>query len=150
MRKMWTFIFIIILFSLLMLAPKYENATFINGSVQFFLSNQCSQLEYATVTPNGKGSIVEADVKFDEVLEKTLGDYTGKTYILSGDANDFSKIKSLYQVKVDVEQSKSDNILGYTTKFDKGIIIGGKKINIQMLMKDGKIYIGTPILLGSY
>ena len=151
MRKMWTFIFLLIILSLVMIAPKTNDINFNSGKVEFYLSSYYNpELSFATVTKNGSGCIIESDVKFHSQIEDAILNYEGKTFITDGDDKLFEYLKQKLNLKVDETLSENNNIYGFSTYFDKSIYLSGKKINTQMLLKDGKIYIGCPILLGSY
>lgn len=151
MRKMWTFIFLSIIISLVMIAPKGKDINFSLGKVEFYLSSYYNpNLSFATVTKNGNGCIIESDAIYHNEIEESILNYEGKTFITDGDEELFEELIQKFDLKVDETISSETNVYGYSDFFDKSINLSGKKINTQMLFKDGKIFIGSPILLGSY
>lgn len=151
MKKLWTFILILILVSICMLAPKSESETKQDGIVEYYLSSILKiDISGVDVIKNGDGCIIKASSALESVIEDNIDGYNGKTYIFESDKYSMEKFIKEYNVKIDLSQSSQDNVLGFSSKIDDAILIGGKKINVQIVNKNNKIYIGMPILLGSY
>lgn len=58
-------------------------------------------------------------------------------------------IVSALGVKV-VSQDSIGGIYGYCPKLSGGVTVDGKAVNLQIVSRNGKVYIGTPVILGSY
>lgn len=149
MRKLWTFILVLVFISICFMKPNTNINLFESATVQYFLSNKVSlDLEDIKITDNGQGCIVECSSNLESVVEEKLSSYSGKTYIVEGSEEDIEEITKKFNIKI--ESYQSGNLLGFSEKFDKNTLVGGKLVNIQIAYRENKIYVGLPLLLGSY
>ena len=72
----------------------------------------------------------------------------GVTFIFTGDKQTY--LDCLDKLNVKIVKSGDTDFLGYTNYFDGGVHAYDKKVNVQGYFDGQKIFIGTPLLLGSY
>lgn len=77
----------------------------------------------------------------------------GESYSFTGDREDALDFIKKLQGKI-VKESKTGEILSYYVYAgsldSQAIDIGGKRVNMQIALQNGKIEVGIPIILGSY
>ena len=104
----------------------------------------------AKVIANGSGWIVEGSREELRLLPSSrIAGYSFQTASENFDTASFlRKIKAEFS-----EPTKVQGILciyGYTPCFKGGIFADGKKINFQIVVRDGIVTVGTPVILGSF
>lgn len=104
-------------------------------------------------TKNGNGGIIKLDK--DELYLLNSFDIE-KIYGTSIELECNEKEYDLLLDKMVIDILKCENfenfttIYGYSAKYGKCVTIGGNKVNVQIAKRDDRVYIGFPILLGSY
>lgn len=100
----------------------------------------------------GVGYILSGDKQeAKKVFKNLLGGLYGQSVSFDGTKEGFDRLQAILNVKPIIKE-KFDNISCVYGVGDFGakVSVGGKKVNIQMVYRDGKITIGCPIILGSY
>lgn len=137
------------LFSISLFEKDFNFSKQENLSIQVFLSNRdYENLEQYSCIENGNGAIVFCNYDEYKSIKKQCKDISGVTFIFDGNEDVFNNI--IKQLKVSTSKTTKYNFIGYTNYFDGCVCVDGKKTNIQGYLSDNKIYIGFPLLLGSY
>lgn len=151
MRKLLSFIFLLLCISLPFLSGG-GSLNFLAESVkevECYYNFNNTFLTECDAIKNGEGSIVytTSDYYFNNKEKFDFG-MSGITFVLNRDIS-LDKLKDKLCLK-EISISKQNNIYGFSKYFNNSISLQNKKVNTQILVKEDKIYIGSPILLGSY
>ncbi len=137
------------LVSISLFKKEYDFSKEDNLSVQVFVSNQnYEHLSNYDFVKNGMGAIIFCDYSQYKKIKKDCKDIAGVTFIFSGDDNTFENV--IKNLKIKTTAKTRCDFIGYTNYFDCSLNIDGKKTNVQGYLSDNKVYIGFPLLLGSY
>lgn len=117
------------------------------AEIQVFTSRKNSCQDYESVD-NGCGQIYFCQKTEISQLFNSIDYITGFTIIINDSNNLIDDIIDTFQIAI--SEKKNDNILGYSKLFPYRVMLNEKQISVQILQKDNKLYIGSPILLGSY
>lgn len=143
------FILCIFLFTASLFKKEFDFSVYDNLNVQIFTSTpQITGSGSVMVTANGSGQIISCTYADYKMLSSSLRDVSGVTFIFTGDKQTY--LDCISDLKVKVVQSGETDFLGYTNYFDGGVMAYSKKVNVQGYYDGQKIFIGTPLLLGSY
>lgn len=150
MKKFIVFIMLcVFLFSVSLFKKEYDFSKYSNLKVQVFTSSkQNLPFENINVLNNGNGQIINCDYKKYKDIASSVKDISGVTFIFDGNKALYNKI--IEELCITLLENNFDNFVGYTNAFDTAVSYNGKKVNVQGYYNKGKIYIGTPLLLGSY
>ena len=139
----------VFLFSISFFKNSFDFSKMKNLSVQVFTSDkQICALDDIKTVDNGEGQILFCNYEQYQLVSGLYKNISGVTFVFDGNKQLFNEIINSLKIKM-VEENSSD-FLGYTNNFDSAVSYCGKKVNVQGYYNDGKIYIGTPLLLGSY
>ena len=118
--------------------------------VQIFTSNneQNAQLNGYSTVKNGEGLIIFCDYLEYLKIRKNCNNISGVTFVIEGNKNDYKKL--INNLKITFLDKNECDFIGFSNKFDSCVNYKNKKVNVQGYFSDNKIYIGTPLLLGSY
>ena len=150
MKKFIVFFLICsILFGVSLFKKEFDFSSYSNLQVQIYTSKKCNnKVKNADYLDNGQGEIIFCDYDTYKLISSTEKNISGVTYIFSGNKQVFEDVIS--SLKVDVVEKSDTSFLGYTNSFSLGVDYQNKKVNVQGYYSDGRIFIGTPLLLGSY
>lgn len=150
MKKFIVFVLLsVFLFSVSLFKSEFDFSKFNNVNVQVFLSNKdYKQLNNYSTIDNGQGAIIYCDYIDYKNIKSNCSDISGVTFIFDGDKNTLLQLKN--SLNVSVLKSSQNEFTGYTNYFDETIFLENKKVNVQAVLYDNKIYVGFPLLLGSY
>lgn len=143
------FVLCVFLFTASLYKREFDFSIYDNLNVQIFTSTP--QLENSgsiVVTANGMGQIISCTYADYKLLESNLNDVSGVTFIFTGDKQTY--LDCLDKLNVKIVKSGDTDFLGYTNYFDGGVHAYDKKVNVQGYFDGHKIFIGIPLLLGSY
>lgn len=149
MKKFLIFVLVCLsLFLSSLYKVEYNFSKYENLSVQIYTDySNCDWLNNYSTINNGNGKIIFCN--FDEYKEiKALYKISGATFILQGSQDVFDSIRK--DLSVLCVEKCDTSFVGYTEYFDTSVMYDNKKVNVQGYFKDGKIYIGTPLILGAY
>ena len=137
------------LFSLSLLKPEFDFSKQNNLSVQIFLSNRnFEQLNNYSTVQNGQGAIITCSYDDYKNIKKSCKDISGVTFVFDGDKNSFDTLKK--ELDVTFATCSNYEFTGYTNYCDYAINLNNKKVNVQACLYNNKIFVGFPLLLGSY
>ena len=143
------FILCIFLFTASLFKQEFDFSIYDNLNVQIFTSSkQIEDYGSVRVVDNGAGQIINCTYNDYKVLSSQLHDVSGVTFIFTGNKSTYEDC--LDKLNVKVVQSGESDFLGYTNYFNGGVKAYDKKVNVQGYFDGEKIFIGTPLLLGSY
>ena len=103
---------------------------------------------------NGNTEIFECDIEKAKNLKFSDDDCLGETISFYGSFEEFESVVAGLDLE-NMKEESFDNMVcvyGYTNNF-KGkrfVSLDGKKINVQIAINGQKIFIGTPVIVGSY
>ena len=124
----------------------FSNAS--NLCVQVFTDDTTNiYLNKYTKIKNGDGYIVLCSYDEYKQIKSISSKINGVTFIFDGDNDMYNKI--LLDLKVNIIEKSNTDFIGYSNYFDNCVNYKDKKINIQGYFNGEKIYIGTPLILGS-
>lgn len=87
-----------------------------------------------------------------KTVQNNIGSLKGMSVSFKGDYDDFRKAQKNCNMSVLISENIDGTVIvyGYSDKLGKCVDVDGKTINVQMALKDGKITVGTPLIVGSY
>ena len=134
-------------FSLSYLSQNY-NAT------HSFYATQNIQTQNTQTIQNGNGYIISTNAtNAPNILNKLDKNHIdGESFCIYGTSTDALQILHSLGAVIIKEESFDDFkiIYAHSPKIHNYVLIGNKKINIQIALKNNKITVGTPLILGSY
>ncbi len=136
------------------------------GALLYMTPRQLSSFEFgdcaraeiccrSTALPSvdaGCGFLVRCNVQqLQHVLNK-CGGVDGVSVSFNGDERDVQKLLKRLWVK---EYSRLQLngvfvICGYSPRLTGGIHLDGKRVNVQIALRDGTVTVGSPLIFGSY
>lgn len=152
MKKLWSFIFLLFCISLPFLSTN-QNSTFLkdnNFDIECYYNFYNSNFPDSKIVKNGLGCIVKTySVDYFLNLDKYNFGLSGITFSINAENFSLKQIKKELKLR-EHSLSSDENVYGLSKYFSHSINLENKKVNVQILKRNGKIYIGSPILLGSY
>lgn len=100
----------------------------------------------------GYGYIVECDASNLSAALSRCRDVDGVSLSFSANEEEFWSLVE----RCDFEKSKTEyfhslvTVCGYTRKLSGGVYVGNVFTNLQLAYSDGTVYVGSPLILGSY
>lgn len=115
--------------------------------VQVFTNEKNEPNEYNSID-NGSGEVYFCDK--DEALNlfNSIDYITGFTMILKNEDNLIDDIIKTFNIEI--VKRLSDNIYGYSLYFPFKVCLEKKQVSVQIFVRDDTLFVGCPILLGSY
>ena len=156
MKRMFVFLFVLLCLCFVFSYKKPSGVALENlkGEYSLYLNTQYNSIpSFAKATNNGDGQIVQCDLSFINELKfdsKKIGGESVKvsmkdyTYDQICDILNFRK-KKYYEFSDGLQTFYSE--AGYGEKF---VYVGTERINCEIAINNGFIYIGFPVILGSY
>lgn len=144
--------FVFILLGFFLIAGAYTQKNEQNwlknyAKVQIFVQKE-QNFENLNYVKNGMGYIVFCNSDEEKTVENRLDGVVGKTYIFDVKQNSYGDIIS--SLNVDCVEKTSSSLLGFSSYFDEFVLINGKKVNVQAYCDGERVFVGVPMLLGSY
>ena len=134
-------------FSLCFLSQNYD-------ATHTFYATQNVQNQNATVIQNGNGFLISTNSQnATEILaDINAHNIQGESFCFNGNADDAQNILHSLNAKIMTQECFEDFkvFYAYSPKLEKYVLINLQKINIQIAMKNGKITVGSPIILGGF
>lgn len=156
MKRMFVFLFV--LFCLCFVFSYKKPATLalenLKGEYCLYLNSNCESLPaFAKVTQNGAGQIVCCDISQmnDLFVDERL--VAGESVKVEQKDYTFEQIckKLNFVAKKNYEFSDGlKTFYGEAEYGDKFVFVGTDKINCEIAINNGFIYVGFPVILGSY
>ena len=148
MKKFIVFFLIcVFIFTASLFRNEFDFSTMQNLSVQIFTSSKQVDNDYNNID-NGQGQVIFCDYEQYKHLSNYIKDIQGVTFIFDGDLQCFYDV--IEKLNVTTVEKGSFDFVGYSNNFDSAVNYNGKKVNVQGYFSNGRIFIGTPLLLGSY
>ena len=150
MKKFFIFLFLAIVVAICSLGDNPTNA--ISSLTPLKIQIFANSYNGDNFIKNGNGVIVECDFENYEKELSLCNNVSGKTYIYKADLKDYETIKASYKIQSMQELGAIKTFYGYSDFGGDYIFIEGKKVNAQIAfnVEENLLYIGNPILLGSY
>ena len=105
---------------------------------------------YATHVSNGGDSVLTCSMVAAPYLYADLGSVQGETVQFCGGQNELDRLVEALGF-VDLVDSKIEGCYyGYSARLGAGVLLDGKKVNCQIVVQNGTITVGYPLILGSY
>ena len=130
MKRMFVFLFVLLCLCFVFSHKKPSNVALENlkGEYSLYLNTQSNSIPpFAKATNNGDGQIIQCDVSLINELKFDSKEIGGES------------------VKVSLKDFYGE--AGYGEKF---VYVGTERINCEVAINNGFIYIGFPVILGSY
>ena len=115
------------------------------------VSIYCRQSELDGINM-GNGQIVQGKVCELQTLLKKCQGVDGVSVSFDGCEADVDRIAELLNLNVTHQYSLDgiDVVCGLSFKIRGGVVLDGQTVNVQIALKDGKVTVGSPLILGSY
>lgn len=123
---------------------------FSEGICEFYVSGIVEDNPiYFSKVSNGNYTFVKLDLKFASYIAGQIENILGITVFSKGDLYEIlNKLKAKICKTEEIYSRK--HYFAFSPYFDKFIFVNGKKTNLQIVIDNDDIVIGTPIIYGSY
>ena len=143
------FVLCVFLFTASLYKQEFDFSIYDNLNVQIFTNSpQIESSGSVLVTSNGLGQIIDCTYADYKILASYIKDVSGVTFIFTGNKETY--LDCIKKLGVKIVKSGETDFLGYSNYFDGGVHAYNTKVNVQGYFNGEKIFIGTPLLLGSY
>ena len=150
MKKLFIFLLLILIVAICSFGKNSNNIpnSFTPIKVQIFAADYSGE----NFIKNGNGVIVECDINKLQASLSLCSNVSGKTYVYNASLKDYENIKVGYKIQSIQELGNIKTFYGYSDFCGDCIFIEGKKVNTQVAFntEENLLYVGNPILLGSY
>ena len=143
------FLLCVCLFSTALFKTEFDFSCYSNLKVHIITTSKCDEkFSDATYVENGNGQIVVCDYKTYKDICKSENNIAGVTFVFDGDNGMLNQVAK--NLKVSFVEKSENSFTGYTNYFAYSVKSNNKKVNVQGYCFDGKVFIGTPLIMGSY
>lgn len=147
--------FLLLLSCLLILpnkTPVFAVSVDKNAEYCFYTKNLSQSIENAKITQNGTMSIISCNARDVEKIKPQLVDIEGESICFLGTKNDALNFLGQYNHKVVFSEIVDDIVViyAYSPQIDNYVFVNNEKVNLQLAFNNGKITVGTPMILGSF
>ena len=156
MKRMFVFLFVLLCLCFVFSHKKPSNVALENlkGEYSLYLNTQSNSIPpFAKATNNGDGQIIQCDVSLINELKFDSKEIGGESVKVSLKDYTYEQICDIlnFRSKKDYEFSEGLKTFygeaGYGEKF---VYVGTERINCEIAINNDFIYIGFPVILGSY
>lgn len=156
MKRMFVFLFVLLCLCFVFSYKKPSGVAFENlkGEYSLYLNTQYNSIpSFAKATNNGDGQIVQCDLSFINELKFDSKKIGGESVKVSMKDYTYDQICDILNFRSKKDYEFSDGLqtfygeAGYGEKF---VYVGTERINCEIAINNGFIYIGFPVILGSY
>ena len=120
-----------------------------DATYSVYAQGECHSI-YAKRVANGADTILTCDVRGAQYLYRDVECVQGEMVTFSGDQADLDELCRVLDFCVVVPSEIPGCYYGYSSRLGTGVLLGGKKVNCQIVCSEGKIVVGWPLILGSY
>ena len=106
--------------------------------------------EYAVRFANGDDSILKADLRAARLLYEEIGAPLGETVEFAGGGAELDGLVDVLRFELVAGGEIEGCYYGYASRLGSGVMLNGREINCQIVVGDGRITVGYPLILGSY
>lgn len=156
MKRMFVFLFVLLCLCFVFSHKKPTNVALENlkGEYSLYLNTQSNSIPpFAKATNNGYGQIIQCDVSLINELKFDSKEIGGESVKVSLKDYTYEQICDILNFRSKKDYEFSDGLktfygeAGYGEKF---VYVGTERINCEIAINNGFIYIGFPVILGSY
>lgn len=156
MKRMFVFLFVLLCLCFVFSHKKPSNVALENlkGEYSLYLNTQSNSIPpFAKATNNGDGQIIQCDVSLINELKFDSKEIGGESVKVSLKDYTYEQICDILNFRSNKNYEFSDGLktfygeAGYGEKF---VYVGTERINCEIAINNGFIYIGFPVILGSY
>lgn len=136
--------------------PSFYNIKncYANANYSFYVADDIKfSNNYTEIENAGLGNIVTCNAQICNIVKKDLSNIVGESITFEGTTRDVINLLDIYNASVVKTEHINEDILcvyASTSKFKNSILIDNQKINLQIAYSNGRVTMGTPIILGSY
>lgn len=156
MKRMFVFLFVLLCLCFVFSHKKPSNVALENlkGEYSLYLNTQSNSIPpFAKATNNGDGQIIQCDVSLINELKFDSKEIGGESVKVSLKDYTYEQICDILNFRSKKDYEFSDGLktfygeAGYGEKF---VYVRTERINCEIAINNGFIYIGFPVILGSY
>ena len=156
MKRMFVFLFVLLCLCFVFSYKKPSGVALENlkGEYSLYLNTQYNSIpSFAKATNNGDGQIVQCDLSFINELKFDSKKIGGESVKVSMKDYTYGQICDILNFRKRNYYEFSDGLqtfygeAGYGEKF---VYVGTERINCEIAINNGFIYVGFPVILGSY
>lgn len=156
MKRMFVFLFVLLCLCFVFSYKKPSGVALENlkGEYSLYLNKQYNSIpSFAKATNNGDGQIVQCDLSFINELKFDSKKIGGESVKVSMKDYTYGQICDILNFRKKKYYEFSDGLqtfygeAGYGEKF---VYVGTERINCEIAINNGFIYVGFPVILGSY
>ena len=156
MKRMFVFLFVLLCLCFVFSYKKPSGVALENlkGEYSLYLNTKYNSIpSFAKATNNGDGQIVQCDLSFINELKFDSKKIGGESVKVSMKDYTYGQICDILNFRKNKYYEFSDGLqtfygeAGYGEKF---VYVGTERINCGIAINNGFIYVGFPVILGSY
>lgn len=156
MKRMFVFLFVLLCLCFVFSYKKPSSVALENlkGEYSLYLNSKSNSIPpFAKATNNGDGQIIQCDVSLMNELKFDSKQIGGESVKVSVKDYTYEQICDILNFRSKKDYEFSDGLqtfYGEADYGDKFVYIGTERINCEIAINNGFIYIGFPVILGSY
>ena len=156
MKRMFVFLFVLLCLCFVFSYKRPSSVALENlkGEYSLYLNSKSNSIPpFAKATNNGDGQIIQCDVSLMKELKFDSKHIGGESVKVSLKDYTYEQICEILNFRSKKDYEFSDGLqtfygeAGYGKKF---VYVGTERINCEIAINNGFIYIGFPVILGSY
>lgn len=156
MKRMFVFLFVLLCLCFVFSYKKPSRVALENlkGEYSLYLNTQSNSIPpFAKATNNGDGQIIQCDVSLINELKFDSKEIGGESVKVSLKDYTYEQICDILNFRSKKDYEFSDGLktfYGEASYGEKFVYVGTERINCEIAINNGFIYIGFPVILGSY
>ena len=156
MKRMFVFLFVLLCLCFVFSYKKPLSVALENlkGEYSLYLNSKSNSIPpFAKATDNGDGQIVQCDVSLIGGLNFNPEQVGGESVRVCLKDYSYEQICEILNFRSKKDYEFSDGLqtfYGEADYGDKFVYVGTERINCEIAINNGFIYIGFPVILGSY
>lgn len=157
MKRMFVFLFVLLCLCFVFSYKKPSNMALqsLRGEYCLYLNSQSAENipPFAKVIKNGAGQIIQCDISQMNELTFKKDEVGGESVKVSVKDYTYEQICKILGFRSKKHYEFSDGLktfYGEAKCGEKFVFVGKERINCEIAINNGYIYIGFPVILGSY
>lgn len=122
------------------------------ASYTFYTKSPSDYIKNAIVVQNGNMYLVNCKSSDANYVKSQLNDIEGESFSFQGTKNDALNFLNKYNYETVFCEIVGNIFIvyAYCPQIQNSVYVNNQKTNLQLAVNNGKITIGTPLILGSY
>lgn len=148
------FLALVIIASSVLFAPSTTTladvTSYISDGIYVVYAQGYAYSPYAVRLDNGGDTVLKSDVAVSRRVYAGVDCVLGETVEFFGTQAELDRLVEELGFRTVIKGKTAGTYYGYSRRLGAGVNVDGKEINCQIVVGDGKITVGYPLIMGSY